>query len=69
MGFLGRLFGRHGGPGRGPGADERAAMRKKYGHFRDLLAANNDVLEQMARLEGMLSGGEDVTIPQVREAA
>ncbi len=69
MGFLGGLFGRHGGPGRGPGADERAAMRKKYEHFRDLLAANNEVLEQMARLEGMLSGGEDVTIPQVREAA
>ncbi len=44
-------------------------MRKKYEHFRDLLSANNEVLEQMARLEGMLSGGEDVTVSQVREAA
>ncbi len=68
MGFWGRLIGRHGAPGRGPHADERASLREKYEPFRDLLAANNEVLEQMARLEGMLSGGEDVTIPQVREA-
>lgn len=67
MGFLSRLFGRQGGPG--GDADEHAAMRRKYEHFRDLLAANNEVLEQMALLEGMLAGGEDVTIPQIRASA
>lgn len=62
MGFFGRIF------GRGPGQDEEEALRHKYEHFRELLNANNDVLEQMARLEGMLARGEDVTIPQIREA-
>lgn len=67
MGIVSRLF------GRGLSRDKEQAniqeeLHRKYYYFRELLTANNDILEAMARLEGILIGGEEVTVEAIREA-
>jgi pyruvate,water dikinase len=59
MGFLDWLF-------RKDGTDERDALKVKYEHFRRLLAANNEVLEMITDLEGVLAGSSDMTLEEIQ---
>jgi pyruvate,water dikinase len=44
----------------------REAMRKKYEHFRRLLASNNDTLEAIAEIEGILASERETTLEEIR---
>jgi len=47
-------------------ADECAALKRKYEHFRHLLAANNEILELIADLESALAGGEELSFDEIK---
>jgi pyruvate, water dikinase len=59
MGFWSRLF-------PSTRADERDALRLKYERFRSLLAANNEILEMITDLEGVLAGSRQMRLEEVR---
>jgi pyruvate,water dikinase len=41
-------------------------LRRKYASFRRLLTANNETLEEITELEGILAGDKDVTLDEIR---
>ena len=44
-------------------------LRGKYTSFRKLLAANNEILEHMAEIEGAIAGGTGMTLGELRALA
>ena len=44
-------------------------LRTKYSSFRKLLAANNEILELMADIEGAIAGGEGMSAAELRSLA
>lgn len=67
MGFFSKFFLRRGWDTKCDSEGDYSEIRKKYENFRKLLNLNNDVLEQMAHLEGMLSDGTNITMPEIRQ--
>jgi pyruvate,water dikinase len=49
--------------------DPHQVLRQKYAGFRSLLAANNDILEQIADLEGALAAGMAMSADELHTAA
>ncbi len=53
----------------GPRPDPQEALQQKYAHFRSLLATNNEILEQIADLEGALMAGTATSAEDLRATA
>ena len=53
----------------GPNLDPHETLRSKYGSFRALLATNNEILEQIADLEGALAAGRPMRVEELRATA
>lgn len=49
--------------------DPHEVLRQKYAGFRSLLAANNEILEQITDLEGELAAGTALSVDELRAAA
>jgi len=61
MAFWKRLF-------KSEPADVRELLRRKYACFRRLLTTNNEILREITELEGILTGGKEMTLDEIKSS-